>query len=98
MRTFSNNPLSIPTFSIDDIKDDSIPDKSVIEKLVGNMVLVENGIYLEKIYDVKTFRGSIIERASPKAVEIESFYNRGTCDIQEMLVSMFSVKWKRKRQ
>lgn len=74
MRTFSNNPLSIPTFSIDDIKDDSIPDKSVIEKLVGNMVLVENGIYMEKIYDVKTFRGSIIERASPKAVEIESFY------------------------
>lgn len=74
MRTFSNNPLSIPTFSIDDIKDDSIQNKSIIENLVKNMVLIENGIYLEKIYDVKTFRGSIIERAAPKAVEIESFY------------------------
>ena len=74
MRTISNNPLSIPTFSIADIKDDSIEDKSVIERLVKNMVLVENGIYLENIYDVKTFRGTKIKKANPNAVEVDSFY------------------------
>ncbi len=74
MRSFSNKPLSIPSFSVNDIKDERIQDKSIIEKLVKNMVLVKNGIYLEKIYDVKTFRGSIIERAAPNAVEIDSFY------------------------
>ena len=45
MRTISDNALSIPTFSVDDIKDDSIAveDKPIIERLVNNMVLIENG-------------------------------------------------------
>ena len=46
MRTISDNTLSIPTFSVDDIQDDRITDKSIIERLVRNMVLVKNGIYL----------------------------------------------------
>ena len=51
MRTISDNALSIPTFSIDDIKVDNITleDKLVIERLVKNMVFVENGIYLANI-------------------------------------------------
>ena len=46
MRTISDNSLSIPTFSIDDIRDDSmtLENKSIIENLVKNMVIVENGI------------------------------------------------------
>ena len=76
MRTIGDNALSIPTFSVDDIKDDSIAveDKSTIERLVKNMVLVENGIYLADIYDVKSFRGTIIRKAKPSAVEVDSFY------------------------
>lgn len=75
MRIINDNPISIPSFSVDDIKDDTIADKSIIEKLVNNMILVENGIYLENIYDVKTFEGdNLISKAKPKAVEIESFY------------------------
>ena len=76
MRTISNNALSIPTFSVDDIKDDSIAveDKPIIERLVKNMVLVENGISLLDIYDIKTFDGTVIEKAAPKAIEVESFY------------------------
>lgn len=31
IKTISNNPLSIPTFSIDDIRDNSVADKSIIE-------------------------------------------------------------------
>ena len=45
-----------------------------IERLVKNMVFVENGIYLDNIYDVKSFRGAIIRKAKPSAVEIDSFY------------------------
>ena len=76
MRTISDNALSIPTFSVDNIKSDSITleDKSIIERLVKNMLLVKNGIYLEKTYDVKTFSGSIIESAKPSAIEVDSFY------------------------
>lgn len=74
MRTINNNTLSIPTFTVDDIKDDSIKDKSIIERLVKNMVLVKNGIYLQNIYDVKTFRGTIIRSAKPSAIEVDSFY------------------------
>lgn len=76
MRTINNNTPSIPTFSVDDIKDDNIAveDKSIIERLVKNMVLIENGIYLADIYDVKSFKGAIIEKAKPSAVEIDSFY------------------------
>ena len=76
MRTISNNPLSIPTFSVDDIKDDNITleDKTIIERLVKNMVLVKNGIYLQNIYDVKSFRGAIISSAKPSAIEVDSFY------------------------
>ena len=45
MRTIGDNALSIPTFSVDYIKEDSIAveDKPIIERLVKNMVLVENG-------------------------------------------------------
>lgn len=76
MRTINNNTPSIPTFSVDDIKDDNIAveDKSIIERLVKNMVLIENGIYLADIYDVKSFKGTIIKKAKPSAVEIDSFY------------------------
>lgn len=76
MRTISDNALSIPTFSVDDIKDDSIAleDKSTIERLVKNMNFIENGIYLANIYDVKSFNGAIIKRAKPSAIEINSFY------------------------
>ena len=76
MRTINNNTLSIPTFTVDDIKDDSIAveDKSIIERLVKNMVLIENGIYLADMYDVKSFKGAIIKKAKPSAVEIDSFY------------------------
>lgn len=76
MITISDNALSIPTFSVDDIKDDSIAveDKSIIERLIKNMVLVENGIYLAGIYDVKSFQGAVIRKAKPSAVEIDSFY------------------------
>lgn len=76
MRTIGDNALSIPTFSMDDIKDDSIAveDKSIIERLVKNMVLVKNGIYLADIYDVKSFSGTIIRKAKPSAVEVDSFY------------------------
>ena len=76
MRTISNNSLSIPTFSVDDIRDDSmtLENKSIIENLVKNMVLVENGIYLQNIYDVKTFRGNLVSYADPKATEVDSFY------------------------
>ena len=76
MRTISDNPLSIPTFSVDYIKDDSIAveDKPIIERLVKNMVLVENGIYLANTYDVKSFKGAIIKKAKPSAIEIDSFY------------------------
>lgn len=76
MRTISDNSLSIPTFSIDDIRDDSmtLENKSIIENLVKNMVIVENGIYLQDIYDVKTFLGTIVSHASPKATEVDSFY------------------------
>lgn len=76
MRTIGDNALSIPTFSVDDIKDDSIAveDKPIIERLVKNMVLVENGIYLVDIYDVKSFSGAIIRKAKPSAVEVDSFY------------------------
>ena len=76
MSTYSNNSLSIPTFSLDDIKDDSmsLTDKSIIENLVKNMVIVETGIYLENIYDVKSFSGAIIKKANPIAVDINSFY------------------------
>ena len=44
MRIISDNPLSIPTFSVDNINDETLADKSIIERLVKNMVLVENGI------------------------------------------------------
>lgn len=74
MRTISDNTLSIPTFSVDDIQDDRITDKSIIERLVRNMVLVKNGIYLADIYDVKSFRGAVIKSAKPSAVEVDSFY------------------------
>ncbi len=76
MRTMNDNALSIPTFSVDDIKSDSITleDKSIIERLVRNMLLVKNGIFLQNIYDVKTFSGSIIESAKPSAIEVGSFY------------------------
>lgn len=76
MRTINDNTLSIPTFSVDDIKDDSIAleDKSTIERLVKNMKFIENGIYLANIYDVKSFNGAIIKRAKPSAIEINSFY------------------------
>ena len=76
MKTISDNTLSIPTFSVDDIKGDSITleDKSIIERLIKNMVLVKNGIYLQNIYDVKTFRGAIITSAKPSAIEVDSFY------------------------
>lgn len=76
MRTISDNTLSIPTFSVNDIKGDSIAleDRFIIERLVKNMVFVENGIYLDNIYDVKSFRGAIIRKAKPSAVEIDSFY------------------------
>ena len=76
MRTISDNTLSVPTFSVNDIKDDSIilEDKYIIERLVKNMVLVKNGIYLANIYDVKSFNGAIIKKAKPSAVEIDSFY------------------------
>lgn len=74
MQTIGNNPLSIPTFSVDDITDGAIADKSIIERLVKNMVLVESGIYLENIYDVKSFSGSVIKQACPSAVEVDSFY------------------------
>lgn len=74
MKTIVDNPISIPTFSVNDIKDESISDKSIIEKLVKNMVLVKNGIYLRHIYDIKTFNGSIIEKARPSAIEVDSFY------------------------
>lgn len=76
MRTIGDNALSIPTFSVEDIKDDNIAieDKAIIEKLVKNMVLIENGIYLRDIYDVTSFRGAIIKRACPKASEVDSFY------------------------
>lgn len=74
MKTLSNNSLSIPTFSVDDIKDENIVDKSVIEKLVKNMVLIKNGIYLKDIYDVKTFSGTLVKSANPTAIEINSFY------------------------
>lgn len=74
MRNINDNQLSIPTFSVDDIKDDSIVDKTVLEKLVKNMVLVENGIYLQNIYDVKTFHGAIVTKAKPSAIEVNSFY------------------------
>lgn len=74
MKAIVDNPISIPTFSVNDIKDESISDKSIIEKLVKNMVLVKNGIYLRNIYDIKTFNGSIIERAKPSAIEVDSFY------------------------
>ena len=74
MRTLNDTPLSIPTFSVDDIKVDNIVDKFIIERLVKNMVLVKNGIYLQDIYDVKTFGGYIVTRANPTAIEIDSFY------------------------
>ena len=76
MRTINDNPLSIPTFSVDDIKSDSITleDKSIIERLVKNMLLVKNGIYLQNIYDVKSFSGAIITSAKPSAIEVDSFY------------------------
>ena len=76
MRTISDKTLSIPTFSMDDIKDDSISleEKSIVERLVKNMVLIKNGIYLQDIYDIKTFRGTIVESANPKAIEVDSFY------------------------
>jgi formylglycine-generating enzyme required for sulfatase activity len=76
MRTISNNTLSIPTFSVEDIKDDNIAveDKAIIENLVKNMVLVENGIYLKDIYDIKSFDGKTIQKANPKAIEVDSFY------------------------
>ena len=76
MRTISNNALSIPTFSVDDIKDDNIAveDKAIIEKLVKNMVLIENGIYLKDTYDVISFDGKTIRKANPKAIEVNSFY------------------------
>ena len=75
MRTIGDNALSIPTFSVDDIKDDSIAveDKPIIERLVKNMVLIENGIYLANTYDVKSFEGTIIKKAKPIAIEINSF-------------------------
>lgn len=76
MRTICNNALSIPTFSVEDIKDDNIAveDKAIIERLVKNMVLVENGIYLKDVYDVKSFDGKTIKTANPKAIEVDSFY------------------------
>ena len=76
MRNISDNTISIPTFSVDDIKDNSmdVKDKSIIEMLVKNMVLVENGIYLANIYDVKSFEGATIRKANPKAIEVDSFY------------------------
>jgi len=76
MRTISNNALSIPTFSVEDIKDDNIAveDKAIIEKLVKNMVLIENGIYLKDTYDVISFDGKTIQKANPKAIEVDSFY------------------------
>ena len=74
MRMISDNPLSIPTFSVDNINDETLADKSIIERLVKNMVFVENGIYLKDIYDVKSFKGAIIHRANPCAMEVDSFY------------------------
>lgn len=74
MRIINDNPLSIPSFSANDIKEDCVTNKSIIENLVKNMVLIENGIYLANIYDVKTFRGSLLSKAKPNAIEIESFY------------------------
>lgn len=76
MKTISDNALSIPTFSVDDIKSDCITleDKSIIERLIKNMVLIKNGIYLQNIYDVKSFSGAIITGAKPSAIEVDSFY------------------------
>lgn len=74
MRIISDNPLSIPTFSVDNINDETLADKSIIERLVKNMVLVENGIYLSNIYDIKSFSGAVIRKSNPSAVEVDSFY------------------------
>lgn len=74
MKIIRNNQLSIPSFSIENVKGYGIEDKSIIERLVKNMVLIESGIYLENIYDIKSFDGTLISKSNPKAVEIESFY------------------------
>lgn len=74
MRIIGDNTLSVPTFTVGDIKDDSITEKQVLERLVKNMVLVKNGIYLQDIYDVVSFQGALISSAKPVAIEVDSFY------------------------
>ena len=71
MRIIGDNTLSVPTFTVDDIKDDSITEKQVLERLVKNMVLVKNGIYLQDIYDVVSFQGALISSAKPVAIEVD---------------------------
>ena len=59
MRTIGDNALSIPTFSVDDIKDDSIAveDKSIIERLVKKVeeqmiAIISDDIEVKRNYDL----------------------------------------------
>lgn len=74
MSTLSNNQSKISSISAENIKDVDLHSKSIIEKLVNNMIFIESGIYTENIYAVKTFSGSLVTEAKPNTIEIESFY------------------------